>query len=99
MNKTAILSVALVAAFAIGCESMRHGDDHDDAVETMIQMDQVPAGVRQAFEREFPGAQVREIEKEVYSNGTVHYGFEFVSKDGKKMEAEFSEDGELLPEH
>jgi hypothetical protein len=29
----------------------------------------------------------------------VHYDFEFVTPDGAAMDAEFSEDGELLPEH
>lgn len=92
----AMLAMSLVLS---GCSHFRGNDDDPDAVEQTITMDQVPASVRAAFERDFPSAQVREIEKEVYKNGTVHYAFEFTTKDGKKREVEYSAEGEQLPEH
>jgi hypothetical protein len=96
-----LLGLALAMAFTMtvtGCESMSKGHDDEGATETQIQMDAVPASVRDAFNKAYPGAQVSEVEKEVYPNGTVHYGFEF-THNGKRMEVEFDEDGERLPEH
>jgi hypothetical protein len=102
MSKSHLLAALFVsAAVALaGCESQnaRHAD-REDATETQIRIEDVPAPVRQAFEREYPGAKLSEVEKEVYRDGTVHYGFEFTTRDGKQMEAEFNAEGERLPEH
>ena len=102
---TTILTMsALAAALMIGgCQSGndKHGgnDSGDEAVEVRIAMTDVPATVREGFQREFPQARVDEVKKETYPSGTVHYEFEFADKDGKKMEVEFDEDGERLPDH
>ena len=105
-NAMLLALVAAVLLVAGGCQSNgsdRHDDDDDHGMgrptEVMVQMSDVPANVRQAFERQFPSARVKEIEKETYPNGTVHWGFEFVNKDGKEMEVEFDADGERLDPH
>ena len=60
---------------------------------------QLPSNVRAGFDREFPGATIREVQKETYPDGTVHWEVEFTTKDGKEMEKEFDEAGKLLAEH
>jgi hypothetical protein len=104
MKTSRILSTAaLAAAMAIGgCQSNNHkngGHGDDDGVEARIDEHEVPAKVRQGFDRAFPRARVSEVSRETYPNGTVHYAFEFVTTDGKRMEVEFDEDGERLPDH
>ena len=75
-----------------------HDDHGDGTTEVEVKMADVPAKVRAGFEKQYAGAKVHKIEKETYRNGTVHYEFEFEHA-GKRMEAEFDTDGELLPEH
>lgn len=105
-TKSLLTTIALTAVIGLGaCQSngdKQHDDGHgktSEAVETRINMNEVPDNVRQAFERQFPHARVSAVNKETYPNGTVHYEFEFVNKDGKKMDVEFDADGERLPEH
>ena len=100
--KTTILSAAALGAAMVmgGCQSNGGRDDHDDdGVEVRINESEVPAKVRQGFDRAFPQARVSEVSKETYPNGTVHYEFEFVDKDGKQVDVEFDADGERLPDH
>ena len=96
---TAALATAMVIA---GCQSnnpKNGGRESDDGVEVRIEESAVPAKVRQGFDRAFPQARVSEVSKETYPNGTVHYEFEFVTKEGKQMDVEFDEGGEQLPDH
>lgn len=82
--------VAVTLSLA-GCKS---GTTHED-----IAPEALPAKVRAGFEKAHPGAKIKEVEKETYSDGLVHYEIEFVDKDGKKHEVEYNLDGEELPEH
>jgi hypothetical protein len=98
----AVATIAVAIGMAIGgCKHHRDHEQHghDESVEETIAFDRVPVNVRQGFEREFPGAVLKKVEKETYPNGLVHYCFEFVNKDGAMMEVEFDADGERLPEH
>jgi len=63
-----------------------------------MPMSDLPAKVREGFDRAYPGARVTKVEKETYKNGTVHYEFEF-EQNGKKMDAELDPNGDVLPEH
>lgn len=60
-----------------------------------VPYDQVPAKVREAFERDFPGAKVEEVEKET-DDGRVHYEIEFRGADGGERDVEYSPEGKRL---
>jgi len=62
--------------------------------EEQIKEADVPEVVLNAFKTAHPDVTIIEIEKETYKDGTIHYGFEFKDKDGKKHEAEYTADGE-----
>lgn len=83
--------VLLSAALALpGCSGTKHED---------VPLDGLPPRVKAGFEKEYPGARIKEIEKETYSDGTVHYEIHFIDKNGKSSEVEVNTDGEVLPEH
>lgn len=73
-----------------GCKGTQNED---------IAPEALPAKVRAGFDKAYPGARIKEAEKETYSDGVVHYEIEFVDKNGKSRDVEFNEDGEELPEH
>ena len=85
LGKTLILLAALVAA---GCAS--------DTKHTDLAFDNAPLSVRLGIEKAFPDAKVKEIDKEVYADGVVHYKVELMTKDGEKKDVQFAPDGELL---
>lgn len=86
-----VLAGSLMFTAALpGCSGTRH--EH-------IASEALPANVRAGFEKAYPGVKIKEIEKETYSDGLVHYEFKFVDKNGKTHEVEFNSDGEELPEH
>lgn len=97
MFATALLSAAIL----VGCQSHQSdkSDYDDDAKEVEITRDQVPAVVQASFDKAFPGVKIKEIKKETYADGTVHYEFEYLDKDGKEHEVELADDGEVLDDH
>lgn len=94
-----LATLALTGALALGiagCQKHKH-DDHDHGGH--ITMNEVPQKVRDGFRTAYPNATVKEIEKEVYPDGTVHYEFKFAGPDGKDKEVEFDKDGKELAPH
>ena len=92
--KMMLMGMLVATAMAVGGCSWLRGEK-----EETVATDTVPAKVRDGFNREFPGAQIKNVEKETYEDGTVHYEFEYVDKSGKKGEVEFNTAGERLEEH
>lgn len=91
----------------IGCQNQHHAGsttapakatNHVDKSESHVALADVPPAVRAGFDKAFSGAVVHQVKKETYYSGLVHWEFEF-NHNGKRQEAEFDEDGELLPEH
>jgi uncharacterized membrane protein YkoI len=80
------------------CEHEK-GQKKDETREEKVSADQVPAGVMAAFKKAFPDVTIEKIKKETYTDGTVHYEFEYKDKDGKKHEVELNSDGEVLEDH
>lgn len=94
MVKRMLMTFAAAALLAVsGCAK------DQNEIEEQITLDKLPPAVRASFDKEFPGATVSEVEKEQYPDGTVHYGIEFTTKDGKKMEQEFDTSGKKLADH
>jgi hypothetical protein len=93
----------LGAALLVGCESMKGDQEDDDAgenesTEAVIQQSDVPAAVSDGFKKAHPSATVNKVEKETYTDGTIHYEYEY-TENGKKGEVELSADGEVLDKH
>ena len=58
--------------------------------------DFVPGRVKSAFTREFHGATINDVEKRTHPDGTVHWEFDFKTKDGAHGIAEFDDDGKRV---
>jgi hypothetical protein len=105
MNKSRvwIATAALTIGIASlgGCKSMGDKEDREEggAKHVDIPADQLPQAVRDGFAKAFPGATIKEAEKETYPDGTVHYEIEYTGADGKEHDAEFSAEGEQLDKH
>lgn len=89
MNRLAVMFAS--GLLLAGCES--------DEKYDKLPLEQTPPAVKTGVEKNFPGATIKEVEKETYQNGTIHYEVELVTKDGSKKEVEFAPDGELLDKH
>ena len=63
--------------------------------EQEIKKAELPAAVLQAVEKEFPKAELDEIEKVTYPGNKIAYEME-VEKDKKKFEVQFSPNGQVL---
>ena len=79
-----ILIALLISLVAISCGMF-------GKKETDVTITQVPAPVRAAIEKVTTGSTVKSIEK-IERNGKVTYEVEYV-KEGKEIEAYFTEDG------
>lgn len=86
---------AMAAALFVGVAVAKD----DGKKEEHIEYSAVPEVVRQAFEKDYPGVKLKHAEKETYSDGTIHYEFEFHDASGKKIEVEYNADGEKLDDH
>jgi hypothetical protein len=94
-----VLSLAVVTTVT-GCRNVGHEEGQDlDRTVQRIALEDVPQPVRAGLEKEFPSARIQKVKKETYANGTVHYEFELIGADGKRMEVELDEDGEVLEAH
>jgi uncharacterized membrane protein YkoI len=98
MNKktTWCLAAVLAVAGLAGCKS---AGGHDDEKHENISETALPQAVRDGFAKAYPGAKVKEVEKETYPDGTVHYEIEYVGADGKEKDVEFNADGDVLEDH
>lgn len=102
-----LVAAVLTSAVAAGCQQHHDHKDakaaeakHDEGTKhEEISFDQLPAKVQAACLQKFPGATVKEVEKEIYADGQIHYEVELVDAAGKEQEVELDEDGEILPEH
>jgi uncharacterized membrane protein YkoI len=104
MKTQAIWGLAAVLAMsAIGCKSSGSGDDGGDfdsqTRHEQISQSALPQAVRDGFAKAYPGATIKEVEKETYANGTVHYEIGYRGADGKDHDVELNADGEVLEGH
>jgi len=65
------------------------------AIEQEIKKAELPAAVLQTVSKEFPKAELDEIEKVTYPNNKIAYEME-VEQGKQKFEVQFSTDGQLL---
>ncbi len=88
-----IIGAAVLALLLslMGCGLIAHiTDEHEEE----ITLAELPTAVREAVEREAPGATIREIERET-ERGVTTYEVEVI-EDGVEVELEFDPDGTLL---
>ncbi len=52
-----------------------------------------PANVMASFHEKYPGSTVRNVEKEVYKDGTVHWEIEYTDQNGKNRDVELDSAG------
>ena len=86
-----VLGLAVVA----GCRSGGASEEKHEK----ISLTALPQPVRAGFEKAYPGVTIREVEKETYPDGTVHYEIGFVGADGKEQDVELNADGDVLDDH
>ena len=94
---TALCTMTLALAVVAGCKSSGGGQErekHEEIAESAL-----PQAVRDGFAKAHPGAKIKEVEKETYPDGTIHYEVEYVGSDGKEKDVELNADGEVLEAH
>lgn len=99
--------VSLALLVIVGCTQSGGGGAGGSAAATRpaqtkhedIAPAALPKAVRDGFAKAFPGATIKEAEKETYPDGTVHYEIGYVGADGKQHDVEFNTDGESLDKH
>jgi uncharacterized membrane protein YkoI len=99
MKRITVSVVLMIATslLVVGCSAMNKEDD--DTRHEEIAISALPANVKASFDKTYPGATIKEVEKETYADGTVHYEIEFTTKEGADSEVEIDAGGEVLPEH
>ena len=97
MNKRITWCVAAALAISVGCKSS--GGGHDEEKHEEIAVTALPQAVRSGFDKAYPGATIKEVEKETYPDGTIHYEIEYVGADGKEKDVELDAEGEVLDAH
>ena len=90
-------TVTLALTVAVGCKSS--GGRHDEERHEEIAESALPQAVRDGFAKAYPGAKIKEVEKETSADGTVHYEIEYVGADGKEHDVELNADGDVLEAH
>jgi hypothetical protein len=88
------LAFLLAAALLVGCSQIHH-----DKEPPKVRVGSAPAQVTAAFQKDHPSSMIKQVEKETYPNGTIHYEFTFIDSSGKQQTVEYSATGEQLPEH
>jgi uncharacterized membrane protein YkoI len=86
----ALLAGALV--WTSGCKTLEWGEGKEQ--EQKITMNDLPAAVKTAAEKEIAGGKVYEVEKEM-KNGQAVYEIVY-DQAGAKMELKYDESGKLL---
>lgn len=83
-----MMIAAAMMLLAAGCAS--------DSKTEPVTVSQTPAAVRLSVEKAYPASTVKQVDKEVYKDGTIHYEVELVTQEGKSKELEVAADGEIL---
>lgn len=88
------IAIPLLLLVAGGCG----GGGGQPASRPAALTDRLPPAVQAAVVRDYPGAIVRDTEKKTYSDGTVQWEVELITRDGGKLELEYDKNGKLVPE-
>lgn len=88
------IALFIAAALLVGCARL-----HPDKEPPKVKVGSAPAQVTAAFQKDHPSTMIKQVEKETYPNGTIHYEFTFIDASGKQQAVEYSAAGEQLPEH
>lgn len=94
MKRLMIVGFLAAGLAAAGCKSSNGDAEGQEVKLDPVSMTDVPTLVRDAFKRDHPNAQVKEVEKETYPDGTVHYEFEYV-ENGKEGDVEYTAAGKV----
>ena len=92
--KSPILLLAAVLLLA-GCSQLKH----DDTTVAKISPGSAPAAVTASFQKDHPNAMIKQVQKETYKDGTVHYVYTYIDSSGKEQKVEYSKTGQRLPNH
>ena len=100
MQKAAFAMAGAIAfCVAAGCRQQKHHHHSHDPSEHVADADQdlLPGRVKSAFAREFHGATIEDVEKQVHPDGAVHWEVRYRTPAGERRTAEFDTEGKLLP--
>ena len=93
MKRSILLLTAIV--LMAGCSQVKH----DDKTLVKIAPASAPAAVTASFQKDHPNAMIKQVQKETYKDGTVHYVYTFIDASGKQQTVEYSKTGQALPKH
>lgn len=70
-------------------------DDGSSGDGVHIAYDELPAAVKSAFQKAFPGVTIRQVEKET-EHGALVYQIDYFDSQGLRRRAEYNEGGQLI---
>ena len=102
MNKQIVWCVAAALAISTGCAKSGAGGAGgagEQAKHEKMSQTALPQAVRDGFTKAYPGATIKEVKRETYPDGTVHYEIGYRGADGKDHDVELNADGDVLEAH
>ena len=90
--KRSVLLMGLAVLLLGGCSQVKH----DDKTLVKISPSGAPASVTAAFQTDHPNVMIKQVQKETYKDGTVHYVYTFIDSSGKQQTVEYSKTGQAL---
>ena len=88
------ICVAFAALFVVGC-AMLQSKEAEDEKEVKVKFDQLPAPVKQTFQKESNNAAIAQVDQEQAKDGKAVYEAD-VTLDGKNWEIKVDQDGKLI---
>ena len=89
--------IVATAIVVTGCQPSHRHQNHRNYEE--LHLVDVPQAVRESFDRDYPGATLEEVGREVWTDGATHYHLKFRTAMGQKQDIEYTSSGERLAQH
>lgn len=89
-----ILSLMVAVSLSLAGCAMMHHEKEDEGNETKVKFDQLPAAVKQTFQKESNNAAIAEVDQETEA-GKTEYEADVIL-DGKNWEIKVAQDGGLI---
>jgi YD repeat-containing protein len=90
-----VVVVGIFGGVLGGCSTWNKmwGKGESNEKEERTSMTALPEPVRTSFNRDYPNANVSDVERETEKDGAIHYEIKFTDQSGRKQEVEYDGSG------